>query len=148
MIRSKRVAAPRRWVAVSIVAAALSAPALAADPKPGLWEYSVEMQMPGMRLPVQSMRNCLTEKDLAERKQFAADPKAKCTMANFKQTGDQVSYEMVCDTDAGKMTISATGTVTAENMQLDTKMKMTGGQMQMPEMSQRITGRRVGECKG
>lgn len=127
-----------------------SATAQAAEPRPGLWEYAIEMEMPGMpmKMPSQKVQHCLTAKDVAEGRQYAADPKQQCRMSNLKQNGNQVSYDMACVTDAGKMTVSATGTSTPDSMNMRMKMKVEAGGSDMPEMTQVVTGRRVGDCKG
>ncbi len=138
-----------RAIGRCIVGVALAMPALAADPKPGLWEYQIEMQLPGMRMPAQTVRHCLTAKDLAERKQFTGEAKNNnCTVSNFKEMGNQVSYDVACDTQMGKMTGSSTGTTMPDGIRLETKMNIAGGPAAMSEMTQVVTGRRVGDCKG
>ena len=84
---------------LAAVAALLSLPASAAPQgmKPGLYDYKMKMEMPGMAyaMPEQSYQQCLTQADVDKGKQYQGQ-KGDCEMKNFSQSGGKVHYEMAC----------------------------------------------------
>src|SRR5687768_17771339 len=113
---------------------------------PGLYEYTIKMNMPGApAMPTQSMQQCLTAKDVAGNKAFEmpASKDSDCQIRDLTQSGGQFSYKMAC-TKPQKMDGSAKGSHSATGMTMDMTMTMAG----MPgPMTQSISARRVGDCK-
>lgn len=118
----------------------------AQEMSPGLWEINTTMRMQGMEMPPQSFKHCYTAKDIADGKQYSGDDKSKCAITNMKSGGGNVSYDMSCATDGGKMTGSVKGTMSASQYAFDQKIRMTPDQG-MGEMHSTIKGRRLGDCK-
>lgn len=118
----------------------------AQDMKPGLWEISTTMKMQGMEMPGGKFTHCYTAKEVADGKQFTGDEQSKCTIANMKAAGGNISYDMSCAIDGGKMTGSVKGKMSPTAYEFDQKMRMTPDQG-MGEMHSIIKARRLGDCK-
>ena len=136
----------RRTVTASALIA-LPLISAAATLTPGLYEYTVKMNMPGMpanapAMPAQTMQHCLTAKDVAT-KGYGAPPKdSDCQMQDMKESGGQFSYRISC-TKPQKMdgTIKGTATATTVNMEMTMAMGSHG------TMTQVTSGKRIGDCK-
>jgi len=113
---------------------------------PGLWEITTAMKMQGRDMPGGKFTQCYTAKDIAEGKQFGMTEKSKCTIANMKNAGGNISYDMSCSADGSKMTGSLKGTMTPSSFVFEQKLRMTPDQG-MGEMHSFINGRRTGDCK-
>lgn len=128
----------------------MMAQAQAPDLQAGMWEYQMEMKMPGMpmNIPPQVYKRCLTAQDIAQNKQFADDRSGKnpCTISNMKASGGKVSYDFVCKSERGTMTGTAAGTSSPTAMEMESKMKMNPPMEGMSEMSQRMRAKRIGNC--
>ena len=121
-------------------------PVFAQEMQPGLWELVTEMKMQGMTMPAQKFTHCYTAQDLAAGKQYGMDEKSRCTIRNMKNVGGNISYEMSCEVEGGKMTGAVKGTLSATAFSFEQRMRMTPDQG-MGEMISFIKGRRLGECK-
>lgn len=131
----------------TIIASTLCATfAHAQEMQPGLWEITTTMTMQGMQMPGGTFKHCYTAKDIAAGKQYNADDKSKCTIANLKTGGGKVSYDMACTIEGGKMNASVKGTLSGTAYAFDQKMRMTPDHG-MGEMNSTIQGRRIGDCK-
>lgn len=130
----------------ALALAALAGPGIAQDMQPGLWEIVSSMKMQGMEMPGGKFTHCYTQKDVAAGKQYNPDEASKCTLSNLKTSGGNVSYDMACAIEGGKMTGSVKGTMSATAYTLEQKMRMTPDQG-MGEMHSTIKARRVGDCK-
>lgn len=122
------------------------ATAHAQEMQPGLWEITTSMQMQGMTLPGNKMTHCYTAQDVTAGKHYKGDDPGKCTISNMKSSGGNVSYDMSCLIEGGKMTATVKGKVSPTAYELDQKMRMTPDQG-MGEMHSIIKGRRLGDCK-
>ncbi|MDP1653830.1 MAG: DUF3617 family protein [Rhodocyclaceae bacterium] len=120
--------------------------ALAQEMSPGLWELTTEMKMQGMNVPPNKFTHCYTAKDIASGKQYGMDEKSKCAIANMKNAGGNISYDMSCSGDGNKMTGSVKGAMSATAFSFEQKLRMTPDQG-MGEMQSFIKGRRLGDCK-
>ncbi|MFN3884073.1 MAG: DUF3617 domain-containing protein [Rhodocyclaceae bacterium] len=124
----------------------LASPLFAQEMSPGLWELTTEMKMQGMKMPAQKFTHCYTPQDIASGKQYGMDEKSKCTIRNMKNDGGNISYEMICEAEGGKMTGTVKGTISASAFDFEQKLRMTPDQG-MGEMISLIKGRRIGDCK-
>ena len=134
--------ARRVAVAGGMLALAM-APAALAQGADDLYEVTVRMEMVGMpmQMPAMTQRSCV--------KKGASDADAvphqdNCNVTNARRDGNKVTFSMVCTgrdamTGNGEMTYAGDGY--AGTIRL--KGKMEGQDM---EMTQAITGRRVGAC--
>jgi len=138
-------------VALTALIAALSSHVLAQAPdvQPGMWEYQMEMKMPGMpNMPPQTYKRCLSQQDVAQNKQFADNSGGKnpCTISNMKNSGGKVSYDFMCKSERGTMTGNASGKSTPTAIEMESRMKMNPPVEGMSEMSQKMRAKRVGDC--
>jgi hypothetical protein len=131
---------------VTLALAAACASAQAQEMKPGLWEIVTTMQMQGMQLPGGKFSHCYTAQDVAAGKQYSGDDAGKCVISNLKSGGGNVSYDIACDAEGGKMTGSVKGTVAPTAYTFEQKLRMTPDQG-MGDMHSTIKGRRLGDCK-
>lgn len=118
----------------------------AQEMQPGLWEISTTMKMQGMQLPANKMTHCYTAQDIAAGKHYKGDDASKCTIANLKAAGGNISYDMTCAIEGGKMTGTVKGKVTPTTFEFDQKMRMTPDEG-MGDMHSIVKGRRLGDCK-
>ena len=145
-----------RKLACSIVSAAAlfalpltAAAAAAGGLTPGLYEYTMKMNMPGMpnmsNMPATTMQRCISAKDVEGNKaiEMPADRNSDCQVIDLVQSGGQFSYKMAC-TKPQKLDGNVKGTITATSM----AMEMTMSMPEMPgPMTQSIAAKRIGDCK-
>lgn len=118
----------------------------AQEMQPGLWEIVTSMKMQGMQMPGGKFSHCYTAKDIAAGKQYSGDEAGKCAIANLKTAGGNVSYDITCKTEGGKLDGAVKGSVSATAYTFEQKLRMTPDQG-MGEMHSTIKGRRLGDCK-
>jgi hypothetical protein len=112
----------------------------------GEWEFTIKTEMPGMpmEMPPIKYAQCLTKNDTVPKQ---AEPGQECRMIDTKINGDTVSWVMQCrDKDTE---IDSTGSITYRKSSFSGTVNVTindpkEGRMQM---SQQMSGRRIGPCK-
>ena len=119
----------------------------AAAMTPGLYEYTITMNVPGApaNIPARTLQRCLSAKDVDGNKALEMPPDATsdCRMKDLAQSGGQFSYKLAC-TKPQKIDGAVKGSTTPTSIAMDMTMTVEG----MPgPMSQKITARRVGDCK-
>ena len=141
-----------RWMTIAAVhAAAFSAPCLAADMAPGMWEITVETRTAAKSdyapEPVR-IRQCLTAADAKDPGKLlngVANPGASgCTYTNKAYSGNSFRFSMQC---AGSFAIQSQGEVsfTADTMNgTITAIASLGGEK--TEFSNTVSARRLGGC--
>lgn len=116
--------------------------ASAMDMKDGLWEITTKMEMPGMPMdmPPVKFTQCLTSKDSVP--QDKAEHNQDCKVKNTDIKGNTVTWEVHCISD-GKP-VKSTGKITykGDSFNGETKTEMDG-----MNMVQKMSGRRIGNCK-
>jgi hypothetical protein len=132
-----------RSYAVCLLVIALAVPALFAGENPikaGKWEFSVQMEMPGMpfKMPPVKMQHCITQEDA--KSAVPQDQKNKdCKMADYAVDGSTVTWTVECP----KQKLTGSGRITYDGDTMEGEMKMNAdGQ----EMSTKYLGKRLGEC--
>ncbi len=121
-----------------------------AGPEPnmqeGLWEITSSIEMPGMpAMAPMKHTQCLTKKDLVPQSQ---EKSQDCKITQTGMSGNTVTWTMKCSGEEGAM--EGTGKITYSGDTFQGTMTMNiqnpgqGGKMQM---IQRMTGRRIGNCK-
>jgi hypothetical protein len=130
------------WTFVAI-ATLLPAAALAADTtmKPGMYDYTVKMEMPGMpfAMPPQNIQSCLKQEDVDKGKQYQSQRDQDCEVKNLKQSAGKASFDLACKDGT---TARAEYTFTDTSMSGKTVMNRQGQVMNM-----NMTAKRVGDCK-
>jgi hypothetical protein len=139
-----------KTILVFAAALAVSTAAIAQEIKPGLWQYSVSMNIPGMPAGAhtQSFQRCVTPKEVQDKSAYMrSDSKSQCKMSDFKQQGGQFSYNVACKGDMS-MTGKVSGKTTPDTMNVNTEFTLSPPQAGMGSMKQTMSGKRIGECKG
>lgn len=123
---------------IAILSLMGSASAIAAG-SDELWEMTTKMDMPGMSMPAMTHTSCLPkggaykpEKDQQQK---------NCVMTDLKVSGNKTNWKMHC---SGKDAMDGSGEVTRTADTMKGTMKMA---MQNMQMTQVITGKRVGTCQ-
>lgn len=127
-----------------LVAAALAAPAVAADPnpvKPGEWQWTMQMEIPGMpfKMPPLKFSHCVTEEDA--KSAIPQNQKDKdCKIGEHEVDGKTIRWTVDCP----KQKMKGKGEITYTDDSMTGKMEMDAdGQ----SMTTRYTGKRLGDCK-
>lgn len=123
-------------------------PALAAEATGEFWEVTTKMEMPGMPAGMASMMGggqaqqvCMLKGQ--EGKPVKSKGEDNCSMSDFKQSGNTVSFNMKC---TGKDAMTGSGELTHTPNSFSQRVKMKAGGEDMLIVS---TGKRVGgACKG
>lgn len=115
------------------------------DLEEGMWEITTEVNMPGMpmKIPPMVYRQCLTVEDIVP-KQGPTDQEI-CTYSSPQTRGNTVSWSMECQSPGGRTKNEGEITYRGTSFDGTMTMSMTGA----VEMSgtNRITGRRIGDCQ-
>jgi hypothetical protein len=120
--------------------------------KPGLYDYKMEMEMPGLPAgmggkPI-SVQNCVTEEDLEKGAAFNRSGDGKkapdCDVKDFKMSGNTASYKMVCK-GANPMEADSTITFVPDGYKGTTRMAMDHGGQKM-NMTSKFEAKYLGPC--
>jgi len=140
-------------ILLSLALGLSAGPLFAAGPamKPGMWEITTTMEVPGMpmAIPPTTRTQCYAKKDVDDPKKVAPNASRKdenCALTDHKVTGNKVTWSVQCQ---GKRAGSGTGEMVLKGDSYEGTIKMNShdprrGEMQM---TQHIKGRRVGDCK-
>lgn len=106
----------------------------------GLWEITNRMEMPGMpmNIPPSTHTQCITNENLVPR---GGQESGECKITGSTVKGDTVTWTMECNSPEGKT--KANGEITYQG---DTFKGIIKVSMQGMDMTQRLSGRRVGDC--
>jgi uncharacterized protein DUF3617 len=134
----------RKFVFV-LFAFAIAIPAVAADhpQKPGLWEMTMQMDMPDMPMKMPPIKHtiCVTADDLKDpQKSVPQDTKNKCSVGDYKIDGNKVTWTIECSKP--KMKGDGEATYTGDTFTATTHITMEG----RGEMTVKYTGKWKGEC--
>ena len=128
------------------VSALIGLPLPAAALTPGMYEYTMTMNMPGMeKMPARTHQRCLTASDIASTTKGYGGPSkddSDCKMSDFSESGGKFSYKMSC-TKPEKMDGTIMGTSTATSMTMDMTMSMG----KEGSFKQSTSAKRIGDCK-
>jgi hypothetical protein len=106
----------------------------------GLWEMTSQMEMEGMpNMPPMSYRECLSRDNMVPtQKQRNQD----CEQIEQDISGDTITWRMRCTSNGVTSDINGSSTYSGDTMK--GTMQMTTQGMQM---TNHVTGKRVGSCK-
>ena len=104
-----------------------------------LWEMTTKMDMPGMEMPAMKHTACLPKGGAYKPDKSPQDK--NCEMTDIKVSGNTTKWKMHC---SGKDAVDGSGemTRTADTMHGTTKISMKQGQM-----TQVMSGKRIGTCQ-
>lgn len=113
--------------------------------KPGLWEYEMKMDMPGLpvAMPPVKYRHCLTQADV-DQGNLSRPPQQKgseCQTHNLVRAGDKISYDITCTGEAS-MSGHYDFTATDSSMEGGGKFEVNGQHMQNS-----MRAKRLSDCK-
>ncbi len=113
--------------------------------KPGKWEITTSMEMPGMpmKMPPVTMTQCLTDENPVPNQSQANQD---CQLQNVKTEGHTVSWEIVCQTDGGQMNGKGHMTYDGDRMSGVTTFNMNMPGQGKIQMTNTIKGHRIGPC--
>lgn len=132
-----------RKIAVAILLSlVLPAAGFAADSmRDGYWELVTTMEMPGMpmKMAPTRMKHCYSKEDVKDQKKTITTDK-NCTVTDFKQSGNKVTWKMKC---TGKSAGEFSGETVYKTDAYDSTMKMkTEGRT----MNMKVNAKRLGNC--
>lgn len=115
--------------------------------KPGLWEVTVKMEVPGMpmAIPPMTTQHCITKEDPVPRTQ---KPSEECEITDQSVSGDTVTWRVRCK--SGGMTTVGTGNITyqGDSYRGSIQMQMSEGGRPPMNMTQTLSGKRIGDKCG
>ena len=120
----------------------LPATIFAADTmREGYWELITTTEMPGMpmEIPPTKIKHCYTKEDVKDQKKTISTDK-NCTITDFKQSGNKISWKMKC---TGENSGVFSGETIFKTDAYDSTMKM---QTQGHTMNMKVKARRLGNC--
>lgn len=143
-MRTLKLLAPLAVVAMTLLAAAQTV-----NLRPGKYETTAEMDMPGMKMPPLKDVQCITAEDLKDLskamiEKAMTDPEEaiNCKVSNYKVTGNKVTFDTTCEEDGMKITSTSELTYTRESYTGIMKSKDDKGRV----TTIRTTAKRIGEC--
>lgn len=132
----------RKCLAPALLAGLTALPVHAEETmKPGLYDYTIKMEMPGMpfAMPPQTFQNCVKPEDVEKGEQYQTQRDEDCEVKNMKQSSGKASFDLACkDGTTGHADYAFTDT------------SMTGKQVITREgapMTMEMSAKRVGDCK-
>lgn len=122
----------------------IALPALALDLKPGKYEITAKVEMPGMPggMPAQSTTQCLTEQDPVPASSADAQD---CKITDMKTEGNTVTYTMTCKQQG--TTIKSSGKITYKGDTFEgTNQTQMGPEAGNMTITTKTKGKRIGKC--
>lgn len=139
----------RAWL-ITVLAAALVLPSWAfAVPNidDGEWEFTMQMEMPGMpaNMPPMRFSNCLTKNNPIPKQEGPAA--AGCEVVDQSVKGNRVSYTMRCKQDDMVMENKGETTFSGGRMDGTVHQTMKQGGKVVHTSTAKMTAKRIGPCK-
>ncbi|HUS24435.1 MAG TPA: DUF3617 family protein [Candidatus Binatia bacterium] len=131
----------RTPILATVVLLATGAATAAGTMKPGLYDYNVKMEIPGLPFPMppQKFQHCVTQADIDSGQQYQSQNQGDCTVSNLKQSAGKASFDLACKDGT---TGHADYVMTADGVSGKTVMTKDGQPMTM-----NMTSKRAGDCK-
>ena len=120
-----------------------------AEMKPGLWEVTTQMEMPGVpvKIPATKATSCVTPEQAKNPGGTVPNAggrgrggKDDCKATDQRIDGNKVTWKMAC---TGAMPMTGDGEMVFSGDSYAGKMNMTTAQGQM---AMQLTGKRIGDC--
>jgi len=107
----------------------------------GYWELITTTEMPGipMQIPPTKIKHCYTKEDVKDQRKTITTDK-NCTITDFKQSGNKISWKMKC---TGENSGVFSGETIFKTDAYDSTMKM---QTQGQTMNMKVKAKRLGNC--
>ena len=109
--------------------------------KPGKWEVTTQMDMPGMQMPARTFTKCVTKEEAenAENSVPRGRQDAACKLSDVKVEGNTISWKMNC----AERQMTGEGKATYEGDTYTGQMHVKSADH---EMTINYTGKRLGDC--
>ena len=139
----------RALVVTALAVTALHFPAAAqTNPmRPGRWEVTMQMEMPGMPMQMPAMTNarCVTQQEIdSPNRGLPSGPNKNpndCKMSDYKVSGNVVTWTMAC---TGQQPMTGSGELKFNGDSYDGLVKMM---MDQQQMTMKMSGKRLGDCQ-
>lgn len=130
-----------KYLVVLVFLSSVSIKADSINAKPGMWKWSMTMQMVGMsfEMPPTTYTSCVTKKDLIPQQ---SNENQQCKVLKNNISNNSIEWKMECKSDAG-MSISD-GNIQYTKTTAKGEIKITTSGM---TMISKISGKRIGACK-
>lgn len=127
-----------------VAACTLTAFAQTVNLRPGKYETTAEMDMPGMKMPPQKDVECITPEDLKDFSKKLIDPEqaAGCKVSDYKVVGNKLTFNTDCKVDDVRVMSSMEMTFTPESFSGVMKSRAQAG----PGTTIKMNAKRIGEC--
>ena len=126
--------------------------------KPGQWEFTSQMQMPGMpQMPAgaqtppnmqmqaggmkSTYRTCIDSE-----RAVPSDPRGQCKIENVRREGATISWTGTCATGQGTVRSEGVARYSGDTMEANLTTHVPGANGQAMKTTQHITGHYVGAC--
>lgn len=131
---------------------------LADTVKPGQWEFTSQMQMPGMpKLPpgVQLPPNVQMQQGgmqstyktcVDSERAVPSDPRGQCKIEHVQRNGATVTWTGICATKQGTVRSEGVAHYAGDTMEANLTTEVPGANGQAMKTSQHITGHYLGAC--
>ncbi|MCG8553058.1 MAG: DUF3617 domain-containing protein [Desulfobacterales bacterium] len=112
------------------------------DFKPGKYEITSKMEMPGMSMPAQTATQCLTQEEPVPHKSMGNQG---CEIIDMQTRGNTLTWTMECAQQGRKVTTTGKMTYAADSFAGTMTMEM-GPQAGNMTIKTQMTGKRIGSC--
>lgn len=112
------------------------------DFKPGKYEITSKMEMPGMSMPAQTVTQCLTQENPVPDKSLGNQG---CEIVDTKENGNTLTWTMECTQQGQKVITTGEMKYAEDSFTGDMTMEM-GSQAGNMTIKTQITGKRIGSC--
>jgi hypothetical protein len=145
---AKRMDIGLRAAAYSAALAWCPLAASAASPMlPGLWELRVTTTVARQAAPAETIRECLTQRDIDHPTRTLPKPAADCSLTNIESSGNRITYDMACTqaqyVNRGRMEL-VLGSASYDGM---ADMKISAPGKKDTPMTVMVNAKRIGDCQ-
>lgn len=114
------------------------------DLRPGRYAVTVEVEMPGMKMPPEKDVQCVTREDLKNLSRLAFDEELEktCKVFDYKATGSKMTFTATCGDSGEPLKMNVDMTLAPESFVGVMKATQQG----RPVMTSRVSGKRIGDC--
>ncbi len=112
------------------------------DFKPGKYEITSKIEMPGMSMPAQTVTQCLTQEKPVPDKSMGDQG---CEILDMQEDGNTLTWTMECNQQGQKVTTTGKMTYSEDSFAGVMTMEM-GPQAGNMTIKTQITGKRIGSC--
>jgi len=131
---------------------------LANTVKPGQWEFTSQLQMPGMpqvppgvqpppNAPMQQGGMASTYRACVDSERAVpSDPRGGCKIEHVQRNGGTVSWTGTCTSPQGAVRSEGTAHYSGDTMEATLTTQVPGANGQTLKTTQRITGHYIGAC--